>query len=86
MRVSAPEAWKSRRPVGFIYFSCSQGKTLFRQTGYQMLHGPGAEDPAGNFALNVHEIRAESLSLTAVTRRTVICSTAEAGPEPFSCT
>lgn len=46
-----------------------------------MVHGPGAEDTAGNFALNMHEIRAESLTLSAVTGRTVICCTAEACPE-----
>jgi len=80
VRVSAPEAWKSPGLVGFIcllstfvYFSWSQVKILFRQTGYQMVHEPSAEDTAGYFALNVHEMCAESLTLAEATRRTSIC-------------
>lgn len=56
-----------------IYFSCSQGKTVFRQTRYQMVHEPRADNTAGNFALNVHEICVASLTLTEVIRRTGIC-------------
>lgn len=38
-----------------------------------MVHKPNAKDTAGTFALNVHEICAESLTLTEVTRRTGMC-------------
>lgn len=38
-----------------------------------MVHEPGAKGTAGTFALNVHEICAEPLTLTEVTRRTDIC-------------
>lgn len=38
-----------------------------------MVHETGAENTAGSFALDVHEICAESLTLTEATRRTYFC-------------
>lgn len=38
-----------------------------------MVYEPGAEDTAGNFALNMHEIRAKSLTFTEAQRRPGIC-------------